>query len=287
MLSRTRKMSSASARLARVGRLARIDRRVDDLDPVRVEHAGDLGEQAGRVRRRQHHLGQAEARVVRHVDDRALALLAPRAHQAHVRGDARLDVLGEVAAREPGEQTRPSAVAVAALRRASRRAGAPPPFCRSATISARSACKRSGPAAQERQRARVQLARAASPSSSTSRRARPTRDRRTSAGTARAASPRRRTTRGEVGDHPEVLEIAPLRHLAHHQVLPHQEVDPLDVRRSSMPRRLQIVTASPAPISLCGLPYGLPTSCSSVPTASATGRVTSRTVSLGIGNAAA
>ena len=31
----------------------------------------------------------------------------------------------------------------------------------------------------------------------------------------------------EVRDHPEVLEIAALRHLAHHQVLAHQEVDPL------------------------------------------------------------
>jgi len=59
------------------------------------------------------------------------------------------------------------------------------------------------------------------------------------------------------------------------------------VSSSSIPSRRQIATARPAPISLCGLPYGLPTSCSSVPIASATGRVTSGTVSVGTGNTAA
>ena len=35
--------------------------------------------------------------------------------------------------------------------------------------------------------------------------------------------------RGEVGDHAHVVEVAPLRHLPHHQVLADQELDPPDV----------------------------------------------------------
>ena len=194
---------------------------------------------------------------------------APRADEPDVRGDPR----APCSRRSSGSgtpRTAPPAPASAS--------GSSPSMARR---RASAAARRSRPARRPADRARgagtfsvrgVELARAASPSSWTWRRARPRRDRRRSAGTARAGSPRRRTACAK-------SEIMPMSSRSRRC-----DICPMtrcwrtrnSTRRmssSSMPSRRQMATASPAPISLCGLPYGLPTSCSSVPSASATGRV--------------
>ena len=92
---------------------------------------------------------------MRHLDERALALLVPLAHQAHVGADARLRVLGEVAAGESGEQAqqlRDGAGIAQRLAQQARRALLP--FGDDLLAFG---VQQIGAAAQERQRARVQL----------------------------------------------------------------------------------------------------------------------------------
>ena len=270
-------MSSASADSLPSAGCARVDRRVDDLDAVGVQHARDLGQQAGRVA-----AARSSSVMPRRAScDTSMSELFPCSRRARIsRTWAAMR----------------ASVFSAKYRSGSRRTAAParrrPPRLGLAEQTRRRplplgdnllalGAEQVGPATQERQRPRVELARAASPSSWTWRRARPTRSRRTSGGRARAASPRRRTARRSRRS----CRGRPDRAAATSAPSPGagaRGTRPAATSSSSMPEPAAD-RRPPAPRrSRCaGCRSGLPTSCSSVPTASADRRVTSRIVSLG------
>ena len=177
---------------------------------------------AGGVARGQHHLGDLQPLLVGDVDRRGALGPPALVHEAHVAGHAAGRVLGEVSVRQPAKQ-----LGGRRFRNLFRQQLGSPLLPALDDLGAFGA-QQIAPAAQRRARPLVQLAQQRLfPVGEVVRRHR-----------AQIAEGQQvqlaqvllvAAQLGEVGDHLQVLQIAALRHLPHHQVLAHQEFGAVDV----------------------------------------------------------